>query len=200
MIDDMIGKTFGRLTVIEKDESRKDRAFFVCRCECGNIKSIYMNHLKSGSTTSCGCYRKEQFSSRLTKHGMSNTKIYRVWSGMIERCTYKKHKTYNDYGGRGIVVCDEWLESFENFYSWSCENGYEEGLTIERINNNGNYEPDNCKWVTLDDQRYNKRNTVIITINGVSKNLKEWSEELNIKLSTLRDRYYRRKTFPPKDK
>lgn len=129
----------------------------------------------------------------LTKHGMSGTKIYRVYKGMIERCYYEKHKTYKDYGGRGIGVSPVWLDKengFNNFYSWACLNGYEEGLTLERINNDGNYSPENCSWITRKEQGFNKRNTVRIEVNGITKTLREWAEELNIKLSTLRDKYY----------
>lgn len=200
MKEDIIGERFGRLLVIEVDASVKNKTFYMCLCDCGNVKSVYRDHLKTGATSSCGCFRSEKFSSMLTKHGMSNTKIYKIWAGMIERCSYKRHKSYKYYGGRGISVCEEWLNSFENFYNWSIENGYREGLTIDRVDNDGNYCPENCKWVTMEDQSKNKSNTVFIEIDGVKKTLSEWSDFLNIKLSTLRDRYYRRKTFPPRDK
>jgi len=196
--EDLTGRKFGRLTVLERDEKRKDRTFWICKCNCGNIISIYITHLKTGSTKSCGCLRKELFSQKTKKHGMARTKIYRVYQGMLERCYYKQHKTYDDYGGRGITVCLEWNNKengFENFYSWALENRYEEGLTLERLNNNGEYSPENCSWITRQEQGYNKRNTVKIEINGEIDTLKGWSERLNIKLSTLRDRYYR-KVFP----
>lgn len=161
---DLSGETFGRLKVLRKDESRRDRSFWICQCSCGKLKSIYRNHLLTGSSRSCGCLRKEEFSERLRKHGKANTKFYRVWQGMIERCYYEKHKSYAYYGGRGVTVCEEWknLETgFKNFSTWSDKNNYETGLTLDRIDNNGNYCPENCRWVTRSVQMKNTRRSKI---------------------------------------
>ena len=195
---DLTGKTFGRLVVLKEDVIKGGKRHWVCKCVCGKIVSVYQNHLERERTRSCGCLRKDEFTERLTKHGMAGTKIYRVYMGMLERCYYKKHKTYKDYGGRGITVCKEWRDKkhgFDKFYFWAKSNGYKEGLTLERANNNNGYSPKNCSWITRKEQGYNKRNTVKVTVNGESKTFPEWSEELGINVSTLRTRHLRG-TFP----
>lgn len=113
-------------------------------------------------------------------HGKSNTKIYQRWSSMKARCYCKSATNYSHYGGRGITMCDEWKSNFMNFYQWAIENGYKEDLTIERIENNGRYEPSNCKWITMKEQNQNKSNRRIITVNGISKSQKEWANIIGI--------------------
>jgi len=201
MKNDIVGKIYGRLKVIKIDDEKslkRKRKFYLCECVCGKVTSVYKHHLTNGKISSCGCLRKERFNKIITRHGGSKTLLYRVWKGMIERCYYINHKSYKDYGGRGIIVCYEWKENFKSFENWSLKNGYEKGLTLYRIDNNGNYEPSNCRWITRKEQNLNKRNTIYITIGNETKTLMEWAECLGVKLSTLRDRY-RRKKFPPKD-
>lgn len=124
-------------------------------------------------------------------HHKSNTRLFHIWCGVKQRCYYHKHKQYKDYGGRGIAVCDEWLRDFMNFYNWAITNGYRENLTIDRIDNNGNYEPNNCRWVTIKQQQRNKSTCRNITINGETHCLMEWCEILNLKYDKIRMRLNR---------
>lgn len=124
----------------------------------------------------------------MAKHHMSNTKIYHVWQSMKHRCYLKSDTNYYKYGARGITVCDEWWNSFEAFYNWAIENGYEEGLSIDRIDNNGNYEPSNCRWVTRRVQANNTRRNKLITYAGKTQSLPNWCRELNLNYKTVRTR------------
>ena len=179
---DISGKKFGRWTVIQKDKSDKAGiAVWLCRCDCGKESLISGNSLRSGNSISCGCFRKENPNHKT--HGQSETKVYLVWRSMIARCYNKNVIAYKDYGGRGISVCDKWRDSFENFIS-------DMGLpppkhTIERKNNNGNYEPENCLWASYKVQANNRRGNRIIVINGISKTMSQWSEEYGVKVGTI---------------
>lgn len=153
---DLTGKKYGRLTVIERSGVRGGQSSWLCKCECGNKKVVIGKNLRRGLTTSCGCYHNELLSVRNTTHGLSKTRIYRIWRDMKNRCFYSKDKHFKDYGGRGITICDEWKNSFESFYKWSDANGYSEKLTIDRIDNDGNYEPSNCRWITMKEQCQNR--------------------------------------------
>lgn len=178
----LIGRTFGRLTVVDNAPNKNNKTYWLCKCECGNITKVDTGALKSGNTKSCGCLNIDKIidrNHRNSKHNMTNSKIYQVHKHMKERCYKEYHKSYNDYGGRGIKVCDEWLNKdggFENFYKWAIENGYSENLTLDRKDVNGNYEPDNCRWVDNLTQCNNKRNNFYIEINGVIKTASEWGK------------------------
>lgn len=169
---DLTGKVFGMLTVIEQAEDWicKDgvhRAVWKCRCSCENqtIINVAQISLKSGLTVSCGCFGKEKRRKALTKHDKTNTRLFRVWNNIKRRCYTKTDPSYKYYGERGIKICDDWLSSFQSFYDWAYANGYDENAkkgqcTIDRINVNGDYEPSNCRWVSMKEQNKNKRNSV----------------------------------------
>jgi len=187
---DLTGQRFNRLVAIKRIESpnNKHGAIWECVCDCGNKVVVASGNLKNGNTKSCGCLLKEGTNK---KHGMNHTKIYMVYNEMISRCYNNKNKSYIRYGGRGITICDTWLnkkDGFQNFYNWAMVNGYQEGLTIDRINNNDNYNPDNCRWTTLKKQNNNRNNNVIFTYNNKTQTLEEWAEELGIKSYNLRNR------------
>lgn len=189
---DLTGQRFGRLIVIKRDgTTRSKHTRWLCKCDCGNFTYVSRVSLKNGSTKSCGCLKKEKFTNY--KHGKVNNRLYYIYNGMKARCYNKNHHAYNCYGGRGIKICDKWLEKesgFMNFYNWAINNGYQEGLSIDRIDVNGNYEPVNCRWVTQKVQTNNTRRNVYITYNGETHTLKEWSEILNIPYGTLQDRVH----------
>lgn len=198
---DMIGKKFGRLTVIKRvddsvSKTGRRNACYLCRCDCGNSKVVQGRHLRDGSTVSCGCYARENKSEIAKKyiapkrcdwHSLINTRIYRIWGNMVNRCTNKNNPVYDRYGGRGICVCDEW-RAFTTFYDWTTHNGYNEELTIDRIDNNDGYNPENCRWVGLVEQENNKRNNVIVTYKDNDYTLSELGRKYNIPYKVLHNR------------
>ena len=182
------GQTFGRLKVIKEADpfhsSGRTRRMWLCQCDCGNTLVVRGENLKGGNTKSCGCYQKTQVSQSNGTHHMSRTRLYYIWQGMKERCCNPNSKPFPDYGGRGITICDEWL-NFIGFKDWAYENGYQDDLTLDRINNDGNYEPSNCRWTDLFTQGRNKRNNRLMTFNGETHCLSEWVEITGIKYGTL---------------
>lgn len=191
MVKDLTGLKFGKLTVIKKvGRDKKYNTLWLCKCECGNEKIVARDKLVVGNTKSCGCAKSKFFTNLNKKHGLSHSRLWRVWCNIKKRCYYKNHKAYKEYGERGITVCEEWLNDFQAFHDWAMANGYNENApkgqcTIDRINNNGNYEPNNCKWVSMKEQARNKRNNKIITYNGISKCLVEWAEDMNLNAKYL---------------
>lgn len=175
---DLTGRQFGFLTVLETSNNRSNegRKVWKCLCECGNVVEKDTKALLTGGVRSCGCKRAELHnqSDKCVKHGMYNTRLYRTWSAMRNRCSNSANHAYRYYGGRGITVCSEW-EEFESFMEWAMENGYQENLTIDRINVDGNYEPDNCRWATLEIQANNKRTSKYIEFQGEKHTVSEWS-------------------------
>lgn len=156
---DLTGQRFGRLVVIERAENIKGKCFWKCRCDCGKQLIVSANHLRMHNTFSCGCYQKDMTSNARKKTGMSSKRIYFIWSAMKQRCFNPKYKQYADYGGRGITVCDKWKDDFQTFYDYVSQLPHfgEEGFSIDRINNDGNYEPGNVRWATKSEQNKNQR-------------------------------------------
>lgn len=188
------GQRFGRLTVISLDHvkklTRKDGEtdnieHYKCQCDCGKQVVVQKGSLKSGHTKSCGCFCKEQYLKANTKHGMSENKLYDVWINLKMRCLNPTNPTYKHYGGRGICFCKEWEHDFMSFYNWSMQNGYREGLEIDRIDNNGNYEPKNCRWANRKQQMRNTRKTKLITFEGKTMCALDWSKLTGIPRNTL---------------
>jgi hypothetical protein len=179
-IIEMTGKRFGRLTVIERDYSRLYNAYWWCKCDCGNILSVHGGSLRSGLTKSCNCLQSDITTKRNTTHGLSHTSLYHVYHSMKQRCYCKNDRDYIHYGARGIKLCDEWLgdNGFISFYDWANKSGYSEGLTIERNDVNGNYDPNNCRWITIEEQAYNRTSNRYITYNGKTQCLEMWAKEL----------------------
>lgn len=184
---DLIGKRFGKLVVMERDLSKK-RTAWKCKCDCGNIKNVQACHLLSGATTSCGCYQKERASQANKKHGHTHTSLHNRWKSIRQRCMNPNNQRYEDYGGRGIKLCEEW-NNFSNFEKWALENGYEEGMELDRIDNNKGYSPENCRWCNSQTNNNNKRNTV--KIDGMT--ISEFAEYYDINRQTVHYRYYRLK-------
>lgn len=197
MINIKVGEIYGRWTVIDNSFERLDTGnrTLLCRCECGTVRQVIMNELRSGRSQSCGCMRNELASNRLKTHGMSGTRIYRIFQCMKDRCYSKSHEAYFRYGGRGIIICDEWLDSFENFYNWAISHGYRDSLSIDRIDNNGNYEPKNCKWSTTKEQNNNRKNHRYITYDGKTMNVSQWANYLGLPRGTLQNRISAGKTI-----
>ena len=186
---DLKAHRFGRLIVKELDKERsKQHIYWICQCDCGNTKSVMGCHLTRGLTKSCGCLVKENTRNMFTTHGLTQHPLFEIWGSMKKRCYNPKTKAYKDYGGRGISVCDDWVSDFKSFYEWAIRTGYKEGLTIDRINVNGNYCPENCRWITLQEQARNRRNTVWVTYQGKQICKAEFARMIGISDSTVRRR------------
>ena len=154
----LTGKRFGRLTVLEKVENKgkTTNARWLCLCDCGNTTEVLGTTLRRGESTSCGCYRAEYWRERQKKHGESGTRLATEWYAMRERCR-RNIPHFKYWAGRGIKVCEEWENSFESFRDWALGNGYKDNLTLDRIDNDKGYSPDNCRWVTKAEQNKNRR-------------------------------------------
>ena len=184
------GERYGRLTIIREVEpagsSHKRVRRFLCRCDCGNEIICRLPNLKSGTTKSCGCYRKFVSSNRRDCHHLQNTRIYRIWCGMKRRCYNKHNEHFDRYGGRGIIVCDEWKTDFMNFYDWAMSNGYDDKLSIDRINNEGNYEPSNCRWANQKQQIVNSTATIKCSLGGNIVSLSDIADILGVSFKRIR--------------
>ena len=193
---DISNKKFGKLLAVKRCTNMSGKTAWECKCDCGNITFVTTSNLTCNRIRSCGCLKIKQLLERSTTHNQRHTVLYSVWRGLRQRCNNPKHASYHNYGGRGIKVCEEWDKSFQSFYDWSYANGYSTEnqkdeklkLTIDRIDNNGNYEPSNCRWVDRKTQTRNMRTTRFITFNGQNKSVSEWCEIYGIKLQTFNTR------------
>jgi hypothetical protein len=182
---DRTGQRFGRITVLEL--AGKDKSGLImweCRCDCGALTIVRASDLVSGNTSSCGCLSREISQTVSLKHGKSNTRLFWIWCHIKQRCFDLNDKNYSRYGGRGISVCPEWL-SFQPFYDWAIENGYNEKLTIDRIDNDGSYQPSNCRWATMQEQRRNTDHLHYLTFQSKTAIIKDWAESVGLKPTTL---------------
>ena len=196
-LNNLTGKTFGRLTVIRRHGTESHPVKWECECECGTKKVVAYKHLAYGGTVSCGCYQAE-FNKRAKTHGQSShekpTPTYTTWAAMKQRCDNPKAVGYHNYGRRGIQVCERWLNSFENFFEDMGERPKSpKGLTLDRIDNDGNYEPGNCKWSTKKQQSSNQRTNVIISYKGENKILADWARQYGISRGALWLRIFKMK-------
>lgn len=186
---DISHQKFGKLTALYRLHNyHKKRTYWLCVCDCGNLKEVELSKLLNGGTKSCGCLYK---GGNNKTHKKRNTKLYTVWANIKQRCYNTNNVNYKDYGGRGIAVCNEWKYNFQEFYNWATKNGYNDTLTIDRIDVNGNYEPTNCRWVDRKQQANNRRNNIIIGYDKYNYNISQWASILNISRSTLVNRYHK---------
>lgn len=196
-LENLIGQTFNRLTVIEMYGYTKERRrIWKCICVCKNEKLVCTKHLKNGSVASCGCLQKETTRKNIEKsewfkkhatNGYVGHPLYSCYQAMKNRCYNNRHEAYMNYGGRGIKVCERWLESFSNF-KIDMETTWKQGLTLDRIDNNGNYSPENCRWATYREQANNTRRSKNYEYNGQNKTLTSWAREYGINPTTLHSR------------
>lgn len=177
---DITGQKFGKLTAIKLDHIKKEkhgtRHFWLFKCECGKECIINKQYAISGHTKSCGCSKSEMITNALLTHNLSKSRIYITYHSMIARCYKETVQAYKNYGKRGIKVYDEWKNDFMAFYNWAMANGYKDDLTLDRINVNGNYEPDNCRWITKGEQTRNTRHNRNVTFRGKTHCVSEWAE------------------------
>lgn len=190
----MEGQEFGRLTVITWIPTHHRRPHWLCQCSCGERTIVCVDRLKTGKTKSCGCLRKEPYA---LKHGDNGSRLYSIWANMKKRCYQVNAINYANYGGRGIVLCNEWRDDYRAFKAWSLANGYEEGLSIDRIDNNGIYCPENCRWVTRVENNRNRRNTRMIVVHGERMALSVAAKKYGISYGRLKFRIYQ--GYAPED-
>lgn len=193
-VKDITGQRFSRLQVVcFKGYNERHTALWECRCDCGNIVIATSGHLSQGNTKSCGCLKEEKnpehFRRYNYRHGKHGHPLYSTWKNMRSRCNNPNNNSYYDYGGRGIKVCKEW-DSFATFLSWAIANGWGKGLTLDRIDNDKGYSPENCRIATWKDQVRNRRKTVFLTYKGETKPLSQWCEELGLRMKTCYGRLH----------
>ena len=185
--NDITGRTFGRLTVLGLDHvTSRGRTYWLCECSCPAKPLVVVRRdgLIGGDVQSCGCYHREMVSESFSKHRMSNSRLYKIWIGIRQRCENENNPRWWSYGGRNVSVCEEWAD-FESFRDWSLTHGYTDDLTIDRIDNDLGYSPDNCRWVDRVTQQNNRRSNRRITYRGETKTLSEWVRCLGVNHSTL---------------
>lgn len=182
---DLTNNRYGNLLVIKPaGKDKRGEYKWLCRCDCGNETVVYGSHLRKGDTVSCGCIMRTTHRT----HGESKTRLYKIWQHMKGRCDNPNSDNYKYYGGRGIKYCDQW-KTFDPFKEWSERNGYNDYLTIDRIDVNGNYEPENCRWVTMTEQLKNTRKCVLLSHYGETHTLRDWAKIMGVNPKTLSTRY-----------
>ena len=183
---DLTGKRFGRLVVMKRvKNSKSGRARWLCQCDCGNQKEIVGTNLTFCGTKSCGCILKEKKTEEKTIHGETGIRLYKIWLNMKNRCYNSKTQSFQYYGGKNIKVCKEWKNNYTEFRNWALQNGYNNDLSIDRVDVKGDYTPDNCRWVSMKAQQNNRSNNHIITCRGITKTLKQWCEVTGLNYSTV---------------
>lgn len=193
MTKSYVGEKYGKLTIIEINHIKKPTYYSteaVCLCDCGNITTVELGNLRTGKTTSCGCWKATCYKHGILhkKHGLSDHPLHNIWTKIKTRC-YNPHDTaYKYYGERGISMCDTWKDDFYEFYTWAVNNGYKQGLSIDRIDNNQGYSPENCRWATKKTQANNRRSNRIIYVCGKKYTLQELADKYKIKRATLSKR------------
>lgn len=183
---DLSLQSFGRLIAIEPTKKVDWKLYWWCHCECGNFTEVRQDHLTRGEIVSCGCYNNEHRNVFKPTHGMDGTPLQNVWFSMRQRCRDTNLPSYHRYGGRGITVCDEWKTNFSAFHSWAISAGYAPGLSIDRIDNDGNYCPENCRWATRAEQANNRRSNSYLSVHGICKTIAQWSKLAGVDQSMMR--------------
>lgn len=180
-----IGDRYSFLTVQKELDTRNGQRYFSMLCDCGTLKEVSLCNLRSGCIISCGCAKLKRIKEYSTTHGLSKHGLYNTWVMIRRRCYSDYSIVYHHYGGRGISMCEEWENDFKSFYDWSINNGWQKGLQIDRINNDGDYTPDNCRWVTSKVNNGNKRSNRKIEYRGEIKILSDWARDFNMHSETL---------------
>jgi len=186
---DLTNQRFGRLVVLQREGTQCGSATWLCECDCGNKTIVNGHNLRRGLIVSCGCKRATVPSFKT--HGKSKTRLHNIWRGIKQRCYNPNRDSYMQYGGRGITMCNEWKDSFESFYDWSMENGYSDDLSIDRIDNDGNYEPGNCRWATKEEQANNRTTSANLTLNEETHTIAEWTRITGLSKATIEGRLKR---------
>ena len=186
---DLTGNRYSNLVVLEKAYSENGVVIWKCKCDCGKITLVRGQNLKSGAVKSCGCLRIN--AKPTLRHNMSNTRLYKIWASMKNRCYTPSHHSYKNYGGRGIGLCDDWKDAPDAFFDWAKSSGYTDEMTIERIDVNGNYCPENCTWIPANEQQRNRRSCQFFTHNGVTKNLMDWCHDLGLDYKNVHNRIHK---------
>lgn len=191
------GQKYNRLTLIRFERKNKyHHSFWLCKCDCGTEKIVNVSQVKSGAIKSCGCLNKELSRKRLMEstqtHGYANKeRLYDIWKNMKRRCYDKSNKRYENYGGKGVIVCDEWKNDYLSFRKWAYANGYNDELTIDRIDVNGNYEPSNCKWSSWKEQMNNQTRNRFLAYKGKTMTMSQWAELLGLTYGAMNHRVQR---------
>lgn len=201
-IKDLTGRKFGRLTVVGLQDTGTRKTYWICQCDCGNLKLVRSDSLQCGAIKSCGCMKKEQDSKNLmaseakkkymqTGEKVGGTRLYSIWQGMKSRCYNEHDARYDRYGGRGITICDKWKYDFIAFKRWAEAHGYADNLTIDRVDNDLGYSPDNCRWATNEEQCRNRSTNIKIKIGNSTRTLMEWCDIFQVDYKTVVGAYHR---------